>query len=171
MAIRLADLSSAAARSYRTAFSRTLSEARGKREATAFLSHSHQDKEYAKGLQVLLREHGWEVYVDWEDSGMPDTPNRETAATVQRRINEFDWFLFLSTPNAALSKWCPWELGYADKSKGYDRILIIATVDASGRESGREYIQLYRRVEMATGNILAAFPAGMTKGGTLIRDL
>jgi hypothetical protein len=171
MAISLDELSSAATRSYRTRFSRSLSEARAQREATAFLSHSHQDKEYAKGLQVLLKEHGWDVYVDWEDAGMPDEPDRETAAAVQRKIVELDWFLFLATPNSVTSKWCPWEIGFADKAKGVDRILIVATTDRSGRYHGREYLQLYRQITTADGGGLAAFPAGRTTGGTFIRSL
>src|SRR5689334_10194529 len=127
MAIALDDLIAASNRAHRVRLSRSFSEARAQHEATAFLSHSHQDKEYAKGLQVLLKEHGWDVYLDWEDAGMRGEPDKETAMAVQQRIMERDWFLFLATANSAESKWCPWEIGFADKGKGNDRILVVAT--------------------------------------------
>jgi hypothetical protein len=171
MPIALNDLTGAASRAYRVRLSRSLLEARAQREATAFLSHSHRDKDYAKGLQVLLKEQGWSVYLDWEDQGMPEEPNRETAAAVQRKISEMDWFLFLATPNSVTSKWCPWEIGFADKAKGGERVLVVTTTDTSGRHYGREYLQLYRQITPADSGDLAAFPAGARTGGILVRSL
>jgi hypothetical protein len=113
---------------------------------TAFLSHSHHDNVLAKGVQEYLQAMGWLIYIDWEDTAMPPVPDRTTAARIQQKIVELDWFLFLATENSTASRWCPWEIGYADGKKSIDRILIIPTRDDLGRSHGNEYLQLYRRV-------------------------
>ncbi|RZI86777.1 MAG: hypothetical protein EOP38_00320 [Rubrivivax sp.] len=55
-------------------------------QSTAFLSHSHLDRNLAEGLQILLKEQGWDLYIDWQDTTMPDTPDRQTAQNIQSRI-------------------------------------------------------------------------------------
>lgn len=131
---------------------------------TAFLSHSHHDKDAAKGLQVYLKEKGWDVYIDWEDSTMPETPNRSTAQAIQGRIKLCNWFLFLATKNSTASRWCPWEIGYADGVKSLDSIVVIPTSDRSGRFYGNEYLQLYRRIDVSNSKELRAFPPGKQTG-------
>lgn len=145
---------------------RTLNEARRSGAPTAFLSHSHKDAVLAKGLQVYLRQQGWNVYIDWEDTAMPDRPNRETADRIRRKIVDFDLFLFLATYNSMTSRWCPWELGYADGKKMNDSILIVQTTDDHGASYGSEYLQLYRRVDNATGGGVGAFD--LTGSGPLL---
>lgn len=115
--------------SHLTRVRKSLSEARLTGYPTAFLSHSHKDAALAKGLQNFLQQQGWDVYIDWEDTAMPDRPNRETANRVQTKIVELDLFLFLATQNSMASRWCPWELGYADGKKSNDSILIVQTAD------------------------------------------
>lgn len=97
MAIKLKNLRSAASRSGRVFVAKSLNEAVAKKQQTAFLCHSHQDHELAKGLQVLLKENGWDLYIDWEDSEMPSIPNKETANIIKLKIKTTDWFLFLAT--------------------------------------------------------------------------
>ncbi|HNZ52568.1 MAG TPA: toll/interleukin-1 receptor domain-containing protein [bacterium] len=111
---------------------------------TAFLCHSHRDEELVKGLIVILKESGINIYVDWQDHSMPATPNKETARKIQEKIKTSDIFLFLATSNSKASRWCPWEIGYADSSgKG---IYIIPTSDGDGTY-GNEYLQLYPRID------------------------
>src|SRR5262245_27456812 len=131
----------------RIPMARTLNAARALNLKTAFLCHSHRDTELAQGLVALLLEAGWRVYVDWQDTEMPDTPNRETAKRIQQRIVELDYFLFLATSNSMSSRWCPWEIGYADGKKHIDRILVVPTRDGV-KTHGNEYMQLYRRIDM-----------------------
>lgn len=169
MAISINDLRAAAGRSYKTTIIKSLSEATAKSKQSAFLCHSHKDVELAKGLQVLLAENGWDLYIDWQDHEMPEQPNKETATKIKNKINDLDWFLFLATPNSTQSRWCPWEIGFADSKKIYDRILIIPTTD-SGKWYGNEYLQIYKKIDVAVGNQLAAFPVGQNSG-TLIRSL
>ncbi|MHC4044382.1 toll/interleukin-1 receptor domain-containing protein [Bradyrhizobium xenonodulans] len=130
---------------------RTITEARLRRAPTAFLSHSHKDAELARGLQNYLQSQGWEVYVDWEDTAMPETPNRTTAEKIQKKIRDLDLFLFVATQNSAASRWCPWEIGYADGVKPIDRILIVLTSDSRGTTYGNEYLQLYNHVDQVAG--------------------
>ena len=85
---------------------------------------------------VLLSTNGFDVCVDWKDAELPDTPDRETATKIKDRIKTLGWFLFLATPNSTASRWCPWEIGYADSTNAHDSILIIATSDQSGKWYG-----------------------------------
>jgi hypothetical protein len=133
------------------------------RQYTAFLCHSHLDKELAEGLQVVLSEQGVQLYIDWKDASMPPEPNRETAARIQQRIKSCDWFLFLATANSMASRWCPWELGYADGQKQPDRIAVVQTSDSSTTH-GNEYMQLYRRVDSNNAGQLLWLPAGGNQG-------
>lgn len=114
--------------------------------ATVFLSHSHKDQEIAKGLKNRLREQDVDLYIDWQDSTMPETPNRETAEKIQERILTCDIFLFLATRNSLQSRWCPWEIGFADGKKSHDRIVVVPTQDDQGQYYGNEYMQLYHRL-------------------------
>ena len=165
MAIRLDALSRAAQR-YTGQRIRTLAEAKSQGRHTAFLCHSHADATYIKGLLQLLQEAGLDLYVDWEDTSMPPTPNKETAVKIQRRIVELDLFLFLATPSSMESRWCPWEIGYADGRKPTDKIVVIQTVDSSGRSVGNEYLQLYQRID-AGPTLLELFQPGSATGRAL----
>lgn len=138
-------------------------------QRTAFLCHSHLDKELAEGLQVWLAEQGVDLYIDWKDSTMPDTPDRETAQRIQRRIVGSDWFLFLATANSKASRWCPWELGYADGKKNLNQIAIVPTADGRGTY-GNEYLQLYRRLDSNSLNQLYLHEAGSSQG-TSVRNI
>lgn len=114
---------------------------------TAFLCHSHKDRELAKGLKVLLREQGVTLYIDWEDVSMPEKPNKETADKIRVHILRADVFLFLATANSKASRWCPWELGYAD-GRGRS-IYIVPTTDGSNNY-GNEYLELYPHINPGT---------------------
>jgi hypothetical protein len=175
MAIKTRDLRSASNRSGRVVVAKSLNEALSKNQQTAFLCHSHKDHELAKGLQVLMKENGWDLYTDWEDSEMPSTPNKETANRIKTKIRTTDWFLFLATGDSTQSRWCPWEIGFADSAKGYEKILIIQTEDDYGTWHGNEYLQLYKKIDEGinkhTGKSgYAVFEAG-TDSGTWIENL
>ena len=169
MPISITELTAAAGRSYRTSVIKSVYEALAKSKQTAFLCHSHKDVTLAEGLQVILAENGWDIYVDWKDHEMPEQPNKETATKIKQKIVDMDWFLFLATSNSTQSRWCPWEIGFADSKKLHDRILIIPTKD-SNKWYGNEYLQLYRNIEKTTGGELAAFSAAQSSGGVLLKS-
>lgn len=117
---------------------------------SAFLCHSHKDEELVKGLLVIFEEAGLDLYVDWKDHSMPETPNGETAWKIQEKIKNSDVFLFLATANSKASRWCPWEIGFADSSR--KGIYIIPTGDG-GSTYGNEYLKLYPHIDSGTYKI------------------
>jgi hypothetical protein len=134
------------------------------RVKSAFLCHSHQDETIVKGLVALFQEEGIDLYIDWKDHTMPETPNAETAKKIQDAIRGRDLFLFLATANSKASRWCPWEIGYADSSGR--KIYIIPTADGAG-SYGNEYLQLYAKIDEGSSGTkkgLAIFYAGRPQG-------
>src|SRR3546814_5073815 len=103
MAIGQYDLKRAAARNY-ALNQRT----KGYWQKTGFLCHSHKDREMALGLQQWLKEHGLDLYIDWQDASMPETPDGTTAGRIRTMIRNADVFLFLATSDSLTSRWCPW---------------------------------------------------------------
>lgn len=138
---------------------------------TAFLCHSHKDKDLAEGLQVIFQENGLKLYIDWQDSKMPDQPDKTTAQRIKSKINTLDLFIFLATPNSTESNWCPWEIGYADAKKDHKQIIIIVTTDNSGKFYGNEYLRLYRRISETTDKDYALFEAGSVTDGISLESL
>jgi hypothetical protein len=125
---------------------------KGYLQKTGFLCHSHKDRELALGLQQWLKEQGMDLYIDWQDASMPESPDVTTAARIRNVIHSADVFLFLATSDSMASRWCPWELGFADGVKPAEQIAIIATRDASGNYYGNEYLQLYRRIDQSSAS-------------------
>lgn len=92
---------------------------------------------------------------------MPPKPNTDTANKIKSKISQLTWFLYLATENSATSRWCPWEIGYADGVKNTDMIVIIPTRDRDGRNYGNEYLDLYRHISRSTEGELGVFrPSG-----------
>ena len=112
----------------------------------AFLCHSDKDSKLAFGLQEMLKREGWDIYVDWRDPTMPETPDALTTSRIQNAIIRADWFLFLATENSILSRWCQWEIGYAEGRKQLERIAIVPTTDELGHYHGNEYLKLYNTI-------------------------
>lgn len=170
MPVSISSIRKAAVR--RTSFASldSLQEATLHGAKTVFLCHSHKDRALVEGVITLLRESGWRVYVDWSDSSMPENTNKETADKIKKKIAELNYFIFLATENSVNSRWCPWEIGYADCKKGYENILIMPVSDDHGRWVGSEYLQLYKKLDEADGGSLAVWEPGQTRGKWL-RDI
>jgi len=120
------------------------------KQVTIFLSHSHRDRELAKGFIGVLASQGIRVYVDWNDTNMPRITNGDTARKIKKQIEQMKIFAVLATKNAMGSRWVPWEIGIADQKKGEPQVMIVPVADASGSYSGNEYMQLYRHFELDT---------------------
>jgi hypothetical protein len=146
MPIRIDQIRAAGTRKFSAP--RTIHEARMQGIKTAFLCHSHQDKELALKMETYLNDAGVRVYIDWLDTQMPEKPNRDTAERIKGNIIASDIFLFLATENSMSSRWCPWEIGYADGRKKIDQIVVIPTSNGL-RTHGNEYIDLYRRIDVS----------------------
>lgn len=162
MAIYQSTLRSKAASYSRSRIKATCESYNFSKKKSAFLCHSHKDKELVKGLLVIFEEAGLDLYVDWQDHSMPETPNGETARKIQAKIKSSDVFLFLATANSKASRWCPWEIGFADSSqKG---IYIVPTTDGHGTY-GNEYLELYSHIDSGTYKIDGRPGYFMTKPG------
>lgn len=134
------------------------------RTKSAFLCHSHKDETLVKGLIAMFQNARIDLYVDWKDHSMPTTPNALTAKKIQKAIRGCGVFLFLATANARVSRWCPWEIGFADSSQR--KVFIVPTRDFT-ETYGNEYLQLYPRIDIGTHKTnsgLALFDVGMRKG-------
>lgn len=126
---------------------------------SAFLCHSHRDVVLVTGLLRMLHNSGFQLYVDWADHEMPEKPNRETAQRIKNKIAEHHLFLFLATANSVTSRWCPWEIGYADGKKPIESIVVIPTIEGA-TTYGSEYLDLYRRLDLSSLGKLAVWAPG-----------
>jgi TIR domain len=139
-----------------------------------FLSHSHIDatdisKEDLRNLVTMLiafcKAHNFEVYVDWLDPDMPRQTCETTAQRLKEKIDGSDRFLLAATTNAVNSRWVPWELGYADKSRGVSNIAVIPIADPYGNWEGAEYLRLYPTAQVASSGNVAVFKPSATQNG------
>lgn len=108
-----------------------------------FLSHKHDEKEYLEGAVSLLKNYGIDVYVDWQDDGMPKTTSGETAVRIKQKIRENHKFILLATETAINSKWCNWELGLGDAAKYIEHIALLPIKREYSDFSGSEYLSIY----------------------------
>lgn len=129
-------------------------------QTRVFLSHSHEDRDLVIGLINIWIEDGLNVYVDWQDTTMPPTTNRETAEKIKDNIASNDLLVVLATKNALTSLWVPWEIGVADQVKGPERVYIVPIVNANEVATGREYFDLYGRMELDRHGRLEIIKAG-----------
>lgn len=170
MAILLENLAKASSRRI-VEKAATITEAATAGRRTIFICHSHVDQRYVEGFITYLQDAGMDPYVDWQDSSMPASPDSTTAAKIKQRIQRADLFMFLATPNSVASRWCPWEIGYADGVKALDAIFVVTTRDNGGRTYGSEYLGLYRHLDVASTGDLAAWEPGDTSYGVLAKKL
>jgi hypothetical protein len=136
-----------------------LKESASQARLPIFLSHSHRDRAYVKGLIARFAAQGIAIYVDWNDSTMPRITSKLTAAQIKRRMSQCHLFVVLATKNAVESKWVPWETGVADQMKGEERVLVVPVADPSGRFQGAEYLGLYRKIAINDLGCLSVFEA------------
>src|SRR5713101_3760485 len=79
----------------------------------------------------------------------------------------YPWTSFCSS-NSVVSRWCPWEIGYADGCKPNESIWIVQTQE-NGNVYGNEYLNLYRSVDYSDKNDLGVWEPGLTTGGTVLK--
>lgn len=108
-----------------------------------FLSHKHDELEYLEGAISFLKNLGVDIYVDWQDEGMPKTTSGYTAVRIKQKISDNHKFIFLATEGAINSKWCNWELGLGDAAKYIENIAILPVKNDYSDFSGSEYLEIY----------------------------
>ncbi len=121
---------------------------------------------------MLFAESGCAIYLDCKDAALPAKPDQATAREIKARIAEDEWFIFLATANSIASRWCPWEIGYADCRKAHDKIIILDTKEG-GNWYGNEYLQLYSQISSLKDEPrrLAVFKVGPSNIGTLLENI
>ena len=63
--------------------------------------------------------------------------------------------MYLATPNSAKSRWCPWEIGYADGKKDPRSIVVIATSDGYRTQTLSSL-----EIQTLHGDVLLRIPLG-----------
>lgn len=138
----------------------------GDARVKVFLSHSHVEVELVEAAKRLLEQHGADIYVDTEDSEMPEATTPETALKLRDKIKAFSRFVMLASSRSLASRWVPWELGLADAFHGFDKVAILPFTEGSGWK-GTEYVGVYATIQPAAGGCVGVFPAGSTNGSRL----
>lgn len=134
-----------------TRFTALFSESRSARSQgkpaygkSVFLSHKHHETTILQQAIALLKGLGVQVYVDWQDDGMPSTTSGNTAKRIKDKITQMDKFILLATEAAIASKWCNWELGFGDAKKYPNNIAVMPILNTpTSSWSGQEYLQIY----------------------------
>ena len=130
-------------------------------KVTIFLSHKHDENEELDAAVSLLKRFGVNIYVDWQDGGMPTKTSGETAKRIKSKVKECKKFIFLATEGAISSRWCNWELGFGDSQRFMDNLAIFPIKnDYQSGFSGSEYLNIYSAIEHLEGS--------KTVGGTEI---
>lgn len=118
-----------------------------------FLSHSRMDRKLVLGAKELIERENLTVYVDWIEDGEieREAVDKDRAAMLRVRMSQCTALFYAHTPNASLSRWCPWELGYFDALKAPDeQVYVMAIVEEGQVFEGQEYLGLYRTVDPKT---------------------
>lgn len=85
-----------------------------------FLSHAHQDREFASSVAEILRRHGVPVWYRPTNVLGAQQWHDEIGAALER----CDWFIVILSPAAVESKWVKRELVYALLENQYDNRVI-----------------------------------------------
>lgn len=118
-----------------------------------FLSHKHSEEQYVFHIKSLLEKHGFNGYVDWEDEEMPIETSGETAKKIKNKILKSHKFILIATNAAIESKWCNWELGYADAHKYIDALAILPLEDNNSSFRGKEYLHIYPSIQTTSNEL------------------
>ncbi|OYD42268.1 toll/interleukin-1 receptor domain-containing protein [Sphingobacterium cellulitidis] len=134
---------------FSTSLKRVLNETKLNKQFDIFLSHSYVDKDLIFALYTDLTERGFSVYVDWliDPDLNRNVVTKGTAEVIRTRLNNSKSLVIAVSENSSISKWIPWELGYADGHSGKCCILPIMEEENSKDFQGSEYLKLYPQIK------------------------
>lgn len=117
----------------------------GGKRYDVFVSHSSRDEDFIKKVLLFLKysKGGIVGYVDWQDSDLKHETNAQTAITLKSRIQHARKVIYVVTSDSLKSVWCSWEIGYADCSKGFEDVALLAIKPNNGKWKNHEYLQQY----------------------------
>ena len=116
-------------------------------EYDIFLSYSYSDKRFALIIYALLMDCGLSVYIDIKDDYLNrNNVSKKTAKRLARIMDSCRSLIYVHTPSAKESRWCPWELGYMS-GKRNPRCAVIPLVKDKEHFLSQEYLNLYPYVD------------------------
>ena len=119
-------------------------------ETNVFLSYSSKDREHVAGVLRFFEQFDATVYVDIEDTALPEVPSVVTAATLCEKIEQARRLVVLVTKTTQTSLWVPWELGVAHGKKGVSPVALLplspADEDQDEMWTKQHYLGLYPRI-------------------------
>ena len=123
-----------------------------------FISYNFNDRDIIRGVYNELTEMGFKVYVDFIID--PDLNRQnvtlETAKKIRSRLENSKSLIYAQSPNAAMSRWMPWELGVVDGHTKKCAILPILT-SITDVYSKQEYLKLYPVIKPHTTNRMLVY--------------
>lgn len=118
---------------------------------SVFISHKHDDLDDLKDvIGFLEKEFNVIAYIDSRDLSMPERTSGETAEKIKDRIKKCERFILLATDGAVESKWCNWELGFADAIKGR-KVVLFPMKEKGSNYKGNEYMEIYSYITYFDG--------------------
>lgn len=109
-----------------------------------FLSHAYCDRERIAETRNRIEVEGYKVYVDWIDDADLERSEADsrTAGRLRHRIRRSSTLFYAVSTSAKISRWMPWELGYADAWLG--RIFVLPLDPLTGGYAKTiEFLALY----------------------------
>ena len=123
-----------------------------------FISYNFNDRCVIRGVYNELTEMGFKVYVDFIVD--PDLNRQnvtlETAKRIRSRLENSKSLIYAQSPNAAMSRWMPWELGVVDGHTKKCAILPIFT-NITDVYIKQEYLKLYPVIKPHTTNHMLVY--------------
>ena len=130
-------------------------------ENMVFISYKHGETDYVYRLKDLLKQHGFEGYIDYEDDTMPIETSGETAEKLKEAIKKSKKFILIASNAALNSKWCNWELGVADPQKYIHHLALLSIKPDNSTYEGEEYLQIYPTIQVdEQSNYYVNYPDG-----------
>lgn len=130
-----------------------LNESKSNDSFDIFLCHCLKDKADVQALYDMLTDMDYSVYVDWIVDPSLDRSNvtKESAELIRKRMRSSKSLLLAISPNAVLSKWMPWELGYVDGNVGKCPVIPVSeNIEPPKTYQGFEYLKLYPYIKHAS---------------------
>lgn len=112
-----------------------------------FLSYSNYNRAFAIDVVQLLEKNEFTVYIDLLDDRLDrDSVSKETAKILFEEMDKSKALVYISSPNASVSKWCPWEIGYFSGKKNFKCATLPLVKEIDSEYKGQEYLGLYNRL-------------------------
>ena len=112
-----------------------------------FLSHSYTNRKGAIGIKAILeKEFNYSFYIDWiiDNDLSRSNVSAATAKRIKERMNQCLCLFYVTSADAPVSKWMPWETGLMDGLT--NKVAICPFVDNSNTNifQGQELSVVYK---------------------------